>query len=258
MIGCTGYMQRIQLKNKVAISKMRVAGKALAEILENIAPYVTEGVTTHDIDFQIENNMRKQGLRPVCKGYGTYKHATCISVNDVVVHGVPSKDVILKSGDFVKIDVVGSFENYCADLTRYFFVGDVSDRVRRIAAVAQSSLDNAIALIKPGIRLSDISYKIQADVEHAGFGVVRCFSGHGIGRSIHEAPEVPNYGKPGEGPVLREGMTLAIEPMITEGSYEVVIMSDGWTAKTRDGGLAAHVEDTIVVTRDGVEVLTRL
>ncbi len=251
-------MQHIQLKNRLAIDKMRTAGKRLATILKEIEPLVVAGISTWELDAEIEGRMRALALKPVCKGYGSYRHATCISVNNVVVHGIPSKDTILKSGDFVKIDVVGSFENYCADMARPFFVGAVDERVQRLATVAQSALNKAIALIKPGIFLSDISACIQKEVEQAGFGVVRYFSGHGIGKSLHEAPDVPNYGEAGEGPVLREGMTLAIEPMITEGSYEIVIMPDGWTAKTKDGGLAAHVEDTIVVTRDGVEILTRL
>ena len=251
-------MQHIQLKNKLSIDKMRTAGKRLATILKEIEPLVVAGISTWELDAEIEGRMRAFALKPVCKGYGSYKHATCISVNNVVVHGIPSKDTILKSGDFVKIDVVGSFENYCADMARPFFVGAVDERVERLAIVAQNALNKAIALIKPGIFLSDISACIQKEVEQAGFGVVRYFSGHGIGKSLHEAPDIPNYGKAGEGPVLREGMTLAIEPMITEGSYEIVIMPDGWTAKTKDGGLAAHVEDTIVVTRDGVEILTRL
>lgn len=251
-------MQHIQLKNKAAIDKMRNAGKHLASILHEVENIVVAGKSTWEIDAFIEERMKTLGLRPVCKGYGTYKHATCISVNDVVVHGIPSKDTILKSGDFVKIDVVGSFENYCADMARYFFVGDVEERVRILAKVAQDALDSAIAIARPGVFLSDLSACIQEKVEKAGFGVVRDFSGHGIGKSIHEAPEIPNYGKPGCGPILREGMTLAIEPMITEKSYETVVMADGWTAKTRDGGLAAHVEDTVVITRDGVEILTRL
>jgi len=251
-------MQHIKLKNKHAINKMRIAGHHLAHILQNIEDMVKAGRTTLEIDNKIETLMRQVKLVPVCKGYGTYKHATCISVNEVIVHGVPSQEIVLKVGDFVKIDVVGSFENYCADLTRYFFVGQVDEKVRRLAAVAQSSLDKAIAIVKPGIHLSDISACIQQEVESAGFGIVRDFSGHGIGRTLHEAPEIPNFGKPGRGPVLLEGMTLAIEPMITEGSFEVEIMSDGWSAKTRDGSLAAHVEDTVVVTRDGVEILTRL
>lgn len=248
----------IQIKNKIAIEKMRNAGQLLASIMQTVKEKVVEGVTTLDLDTFIDGKMREEGLKAVCKGYAGYRHATCISVNDVIVHGIPSKEVILKSGDFVKIDVVGSYKDYCADMARYFFVGEPSPVALRMAAVAQDSLDKAIAAVKPGVRLSDISALIQQIVEKDGFGVVRDFAGHGIGKSIHEDPQVPNYGAPGRGPVLVEGMTFAIEPMITQGSYKTKIMPDGWTAKTVDGGLAAHVEDTIVVTKDGAEILTRL
>ncbi len=248
----------IIIKNKLAIDNMRHAGHILAVILEDMRPYVVAGVSTYDLDAMIEARMTAQGLQAPCKGYGTYKFATCISLNDGIVHGVPSKEIILKSGDFVKIDVVGAYKSYCADLTRYYFVGEVSATARRIAEVAQIALDSVITLIKPGIKLSDISSLVQQIVEKEGFGVVRDFAGHGIGQHFHEEPSIPNYGKPGKGPVVREGMAFAIEPMITEKSYEVRILPDGWTAKTIDGGLAAHVEDTIVVTKTGVEVLTRL
>lgn len=246
------------LKNKLAIEKMRIAGKRLAQVMLEIKEFVVEGASTYDLDAIFEAKMRKASLKPVCKGYGGYKHATCISLNDGVVHGVPSKEVILKSGDFVKIDVVGSYENYCADMTRPFFVGEVSPLAIRLADVAQRSLDAAIEKIAPQVFLSDVSAAVQQVVEQEGFGVVRQFFGHGIGRAIHEYPDVPNFGTPGQGPLLQQGMTLAIEPMITAGSYEVVILADGWTAKTKDGSLAAHVEDTIVVTHNGVEVLTRI
>jgi len=251
-------METIVIKNKVAIDKMRHAGRVLATILEEIRHLVAPGISTLELDALIEERMVKHELKPVCKGYGTYKFATCISLNDVVVHGVPSKEVVLKSGDFVKIDVVGAYKSYCADLARYYFVGEVPSSARRLALVAQQALDSAIALVKPGVRLSDISSTVQRIVEAEGFGVVRDFAGHGIGKHIHEAPTIPNYGQPGKGPVLREGMTLAIEPMITEKSFKVRIMPDGWTAKTIDGGLAAHVEDTVVVTQTGAEVLTRV
>lgn len=237
---------------------MRIAGKRLAQVMLEIKEFVVEGASTYDLDAIFEAKMRKASLKPVCKGYGGYKHATCISLNDGVVHGVPSKEVILKSGDFVKIDVVGSYENYCADMTRPFFVGEVSPLAIRLADVAQRSLDAAIEKIAPQVFLSDVSAAVQQVVEQEGFGVVRQFFGHGIGRAIHEYPDVPNFGTPGQGPLLQQGMTLAIEPMITAGSYEVVILADGWTAKTKDGSLAAHVEDTIVVTHNGVEVLTRI
>jgi methionyl aminopeptidase len=252
-------MRQIVIKNKAAIEKMRQAGQLLAQVMEEVRPLVVVGITTHDLDAAIEKKMVAVGLKPECKGYGTYKHATCISVNDVIVHGIPSKEVILKSEDFVKIDVVGSYRGYCADMTRSFFVGEqINPIALKMAQVAQSALDLAISKIAPGIALSNISACIQEEVEKAGFGVVRELSGHGIGKRIHEGPDVPNYGKPGLGPILQPGMTLAIEPMITQRSYEVRIMSDGWTVKTVDGGLAAHVEDTILVTCDGAEILTRL
>ncbi len=248
----------IVLKNKTAIEKMRTAGKKLAQIMLEIEEYVVPGANTFDLDAIIEEKMRKSGLKPECKGYAGYRHATCISLNDGVVHGIPSKEVILKSGDFVKIDVVGSYQKYCADMTRPYFVGEVSPLVVRLARVAQRSLDAAIAKIAPNVFLSDISATVQQEVEQEGFGVVRQFFGHGIGRSIHEYPDVPNFGTPGRGPLLQQGMTLAIEPMITAGSYEIYVLKDGWTAKTKDGSLAAHVEDTVVVTHDGFEVLTRI
>jgi methionyl aminopeptidase len=248
----------IIIKNKSAIDKMRVAGHALAEILEKIKQSIIPGVSTFELDQLIEKQMIAAGLKAVCKGYAGYKHATLISPNDVVVHGIPSKEIILKSGDFVKIDVVGSYKNYCADMARCYFVGERRPIAEKLAATAQRSLDAAIGIVAPGVRLSDISHRVQQEVEKDGFGVLRDFAGHGIGKTIHEEPTLPNYGQPGRGPVLQEGMTLAIEPMITEKSYKVRILDDGWTVKTVDGGLAAHVEDTVVVTKTGVEILTRL
>jgi methionyl aminopeptidase len=247
----------IAIKNKVAIEKMQQAGRLLALIMDEIKSLVVVGVSTLQIDNFIEKRMRELGLKPECKGYGGYKYATCISLNDVIVHGVPSEKVVLKSGDFVKIDVVGSYKGYCADMARYFFVGKVSETVHNIANVAQSALDKAIAKAVVGNRLSDISACIQKEVEKEGFSVIRSFAGHGIGKKMHEAPEIPNFGHPGCGPVLREGMALAIEPMIAQYDYTVSIMEDGWTAKMADGGLAAHVEDTVLVTKNGPQVLTR-
>ena len=251
-------MNAIIIKNKIAIEKMRMAGKLLAEVMQEIGVLVKEGISTYELDQIIEKKMVERGLKPECKGYAGYRHSSCISLNDVIVHGVPTKEIILKSEDFVKIDIVGSYKGYCADMARCFFVGNASPTAKKMADVAQQSLDKGISLIRSGVRLSDISASIQRDVEQAGFGVVRDFAGHGIGKNMHEAPDVPNFGKAGRGPILQEGMTLAIEPMITEKDYAVKIMADGWTAKTVDGGLAAHVEDTIVVVRDGAEILTRI
>ncbi|MBY0354064.1 type I methionyl aminopeptidase [Candidatus Babeliales bacterium] len=251
-------MDAIIIKNKVAIEKMRSAGKLLAQVMQETEPFVKEGISTHELDQIIEKKMRERELKPECKGYAGYRHSSCISLNDVIVHGVPKKEIILKSGDFVKIDIVGSYKGYCADMARCFFVGEASPVAQKMAEVAQRALDKGISLVRPGIRLSDISACVQREVEQAGFGVVRDFAGHGIGKNIHEAPDVPNFGKSGQGPILQEGMTLAIEPMITEKDYAVKIMADGWTAKTVDGGLAAHIEDTVVVVRDGAEILTRI
>lgn len=248
----------IKIKDKQAIAKMREAGKLLAGVFANLDSYIKEGISTLELDAVIESEMLKVGLKAVCKGFGGYKHASCISVNDVVVHGVPSSKIVLKKGDLVKVDVVGSFNGYCADMARCFFVGEPTVAAKRIAATARYALDKAIEIIKPGIHLSDISALIQKEVEKEGFGVVRNFAGHGIGKSLHEEPEIPNFGKKGNGPLLRSGMTLAIEPMITEFGYEVKIDSDGWTARTADGGLAGHVEDTILVTEKNAEILTKI
>ncbi|MBD3272902.1 type I methionyl aminopeptidase [Candidatus Dependentiae bacterium] len=247
----------IIIKNKKAINNMKKAGQLLSQIFNQASCLIKEGVNTLQIDTFFENKILEFGLKPECKGYAGYKHATCISLNDVVVHGVPSNKIILKTGDFVKIDVVASYKGYCADMARYFFVGNVDPIVKKIAETAKRSLNKAISLAVPGNRLSDISSEIQKEVEKEGFNVVRCFAGHGIGRSMHEEPEIPNYGKPGLGPILRSGMTLAIEPMITQGRYDVKIMNDGWTAKTVDGGYAAHIEDTVLITDSGPQILTR-
>lgn len=248
----------IIIKNKTAIQKMRTAGKFLAQIMKDVESSIVYGKSTLEIDSFIEKQMLKIGLKPVCKGYAGYKFATCISLNDVIIHGIPSKDVILKTGDLVKIDVVGSFDGYCADITRYFFVEPVKELAKKISLVAQIALDKAIDKAVAGNRIADLSACIQKEVESNSFNVVRKFVGHGIGKSIHEDPNVPNFVNGERDVILREGMTLAIEPMITQGSFEVKIMEDGWTAKTLDGGLAAHVEDTILITNDGPEVLTRL
>ncbi|MFH1831332.1 MAG: type I methionyl aminopeptidase [bacterium] len=252
-------MSKIIVKNKMAIERMRIAGELLARVMEEIAEHVVIGCSTYEIDRLFEQKMLERGLKPECKGYAGYKYATCISLNDVVVHGIPSKEVILKSGDFVTIDVVGSYKKYCVDMARCFFVGKVDPVAKKMAAVAQQALDVAIDRIKPGCRLFDISVAIQQTVENEGFSVVRSFAGHGIGRNMHEEPEIPNFRTQSKiDVILQEGMTLAIEPMIAQGSYDVQVMADGWTAKTVDGGFAAHVEDTVLVTKDGAEIFTRI
>lgn len=247
----------IYIKDKKSIEKMRTAGKLLAKIMIDVKSLVKPGISTLEIDSFIENSIHAAGLKPSCKGYRGYKHATCISLNDVVVHGVPSSDIILKDGDLVKIDVVASYKNYCVDMARSYFVGDVSSVVKRIIDTVNMALKKGIDNAVEGNYISDISRAIEDEVVSSGFGIVRSFAGHGVGKLLHEDPEIPNFTN-GQGPKIVLGMTLAIEPMITEHGYEIFIDSDGWTARTSDGGIAGHAEDTVLVTSNGPEVLTRM
>ena len=247
------------IKNKQALDTMRIAGKLLAEIFENVGSVIQEGRSTASIDAWIESELVKRQLVSQSKGYHGYKHVSCISVNDVVVHGVPSDQVILKQGDLVKVDVCAAWNLYCADMARGFIVGSVRDEKKEhLMMIAQQALDKGIAQAVAGNRLFDISAAIQKHVELYNYGIVKDFAGHGIGKRMHEEPDVPNFGVAGTGMRLVAGMTFAIEPMITQGSYQVYIDQDGWTVKTKDGSLAAHVEDTVVVGEHGPEILTRL
>lgn len=246
----------IHIKNKLSIEKMAQAGSLLSDILVGVEALIKPGVSTAEMDAWIESQLREKGLVSSVKGYMGYRHVSCISVNDVVVHGVPQADCIVQTGDLVKIDVCASWNGYCADMARSFFVGQPSEQAKKLVDVAYQALKKGIDQARVGNRLSDISAAIQEEVEKHGFGVVRDFAGHGIGKNMHEAPEIVNYGKPGRGPVLCEGMTFAIEPMITAGKYHVYVANDGWTVKTVDRSLAAHVEDTIVITSAGPVILT--
>jgi methionyl aminopeptidase len=247
----------ITIKNKSSIAKMETAGRLLSTIFAGLPTLMRPGITTLEIDTWIEQQQRLSGLVSKMKGYKGYKHVSCISVNDVIVHGVPTNTKVLHEGDLVKVDVCASWNSYCADMARVFVVGSIDAEKQRLVDVAYRALDKGISKAHAGNRLTDISAAIQQEIEAAGFGVVRDFAGHGIGKQMHEDPEILNYGKPGRGPLLRVGMAFALEPMITVGSYDVVIMPDGWTAKTADGGCAVHVEDTIVITESGPKILTR-
>ena len=251
----------IAIKNKASIKKMETAGGLLAAILEDISELIKPGVSTLQLDQWIELELKKKGLLSRTKGYMGYQHSCCISVNDEVVHGVPHKDKLLQEGDLVKVDVCASWKGYCADMARCFLVGKAvnnADQIKKMVDVANKALRIGVEQAVVGNRLSDISFAIQQEVEKAGFGVVRDFSGHGIGKQMHEDPEILNYGKAGCGPVLRAGMTFAIEPMITAGDYHVYVDDeDGWTVRTVDKSLAVHVEDTIVITDKGPVYLTR-
>lgn len=248
----------ITIKNKRALETIKGAGQRIAQILRDVAAVLKPGITTLEVDEWIANQLKRHDLTSCAKGYRGYKHVSCVSLNDVIVHGVPSESVILKEGDLVKVDLCASWQGYCADSARCFFIGVGSVEGQQLVKVAEQSLDKAIEKAVVGGRLSDISAAVQNEVEKHGFGVVRDFCGHGIGKKMHEEPEILNYGKPGRGPVLRAGMVFAIEPMITQGGYHIKIARDGWTAHTADGSLAAHVEDTVIITESGPQVVTRL
>lgn len=247
----------ITIKNKIAFEKMTAAGQKLAQLFHELEQVVVAGRSTLDVEAYIDRYLYAQGMVSQSKGYRGYKHVSCISINDEVVHGIPTDRIIIDK-DLVKVDVCAAYKGYCADMARCFFIGAPEPRARMLVDVAYSALNDGIEKMYPGARLSDISAAIQKRVESAGFGVVRSFAGHGIGKRMHEEPEVLNYGQPGKGPLLRHGMSFALEPMITMGSYEVYVDRDGWTAKTADGSLAAHVEDTVLVTDNGPCIITRL
>ncbi len=247
----------VTIKNKLSLQKMETAGKLLVEIFDEVALLIKPDVTAFAIDHAIEKLILKKGLVSRTKGYMGYKHASCISINDEVVHGVPSDQKLLKDGDLVKIDVCASWSGYCADMARSFYVGSMPESVKQFVSNAQRALNKGIEQALVGNTLGDISAAIQHEVEKEGFGIVRDFAGHGIGKNMHEEPEILNYGTAGKGIVLRSGMTFALEPMTTMGKHDVFVDRDGWTVKTADRSLAAHVEDTIVVTESGPKILTR-
>lgn len=248
------------IKSKDAILKMKTAGKLLAQMFEIIQEVIQPGITTLMIDQWIATYLKKHQLVSQTKGYMGYQHVCCISVNQVVVHGVPSNHIILQKGDLIKVDVCAAWKGYCADMARAYIVGDIEIplEIQRFMQTGRQALQAGIDQAIVGNRLFDISCAIQQVIEQQGYGVVRDFAGHGIGKKMHEEPDVPNFGTKGTGMILRAGMTFAIEPMLTMGSYNVDIMEDGWTVQTIDQSLAMHVEDTILITQNGPEILTRL
>lgn len=247
----------ITIKNKRALEAIQGAGERIARILHDVKAILVPGVTTLAIDEWVAVQLKSYDLVSQTKGFRTYKHYSCVSINDEIVHGVPRADRVLKNGDLVTVDVCASWNGYCADSARSFVIGDVPGEAQKLIAVAQSALEKAIQQAQVGGRLSDISFAVQQEVEKNGFGIVREFCGHGIGKKMHEDPEIVNYGQPGRGPFLRAGMVFALEPMITYAGYAVKIDADGWTARTADGSLAAHVEDTVIITDAGPRVVTR-
>ncbi len=246
----------IIIKAKHELDLMREAGKVNAYILNELQNLIKPGISTLEIDRFVERTVKKHGMIASEKGYCGYPASICVSINDEVVHGIPSKKRILRDGDIVSCDLVVEYQSYMADAARTYPVGNISPEAAHLIKTAEKAFWNGIAYAKEGYRLSDISHAIQETVESEGFGVIRDFVGHGIGNEMHEDPQIPNVGKPGKGPRLQRGMTLAIEPMITQGSWEVDILEDDWTAVTIDGGLAAHYENTVIITDGEPELLT--
>ena len=235
---------------------MKAPNQLVAEILGKLAAMVAPGVTTMDLDVVAERWARDAGAEPAFKGYRGFPGTLCVSMNDEVVHGIPSSARVLKSGDIVSIDMGVKLGGFYGDSAVTVPVGEVPATTLALLQVTNESLMKAIAQVRVGGKLSDIGHAVQDWVESHGFSVVREFVGHGIGEALHEEPQIPNYGKPGRGPTLAEGMVLAIEPMVAMGRPDTKVLKDGWTAVTRDGSLAAHFEHTVAVTKDGPLVLT--
>jgi methionyl aminopeptidase len=256
------YGERIPVKTRREVDAMRTAGRHVAEVLLELREHVRPGVTTAELDQIAEKAIGERGVESSFKGYDPhglppYPAVLCVSVNEQIVHGIPGPRE-LRPGDIVSLDFGVSWNGFHGDSAVTVPVGEVDDEKQRLVAVSQQSLDDAMEVMTPGHRLSDIGNRVQTVVEGAGFSVVRDFAGHGIGHAMHEAPWIPNYGAPGRGPRLLPGMVFAIEPMVTAGSPQVRVLDDEWTAVTADGSMAAHFEHTILITDNGPEVLTRI
>ncbi|WP_027399942.1 type I methionyl aminopeptidase [Anaerovorax odorimutans] len=246
----------IIIKSQQEIEIMREAGKVTGYILAELENYIKPGISTKDIDDFIENIILKYNMIPSFKGYNGFPASACVSVNEELVHGIPSKKRKLKEGDIVSVDTGATYKGYVSDAARTYAVGAISEEAQHLITATKDSFFEGLKFCKVGYRLSDISSAIQSKVESEGLSVVRDFVGHGIGRNMHEDPQIPNYGKPGKGPRLVPGMVFAIEPMVNQGSYEVEVTLDNWTVVTLDGKLSAHYENSVVITDGEPMMLT--
>lgn len=247
----------IIIKSQDEIEKIARACKIVAEVLRDLIYLVEPGITTKDIEIFVDKILAEKNTIAAFRGYRNYPSSVCTSVNDQVVHGIPS-NLRLREGDILSIDLGVYLEGFYGDGAITLPVGKISPSAERLLRVTEDALYIGIEKARPGNRVSDISSAIQRYVESHGYSVVKSFVGHGIGRSLHEEPQVPNYGSPGQGPRLREGMTLAIEPMVNEGTYDIKILDDGWTAVTADRKLSAHYEHTVAITENGARILTKI
>jgi len=258
LVAKTRGPSKIRLKAPWEIDLLRKANAIVAEVLQKLKEIIEPGVSAWDLNLIAEEIVRKRGAQPAFKGYRGYPFSLCVSVNEEVVHGLPLKEKVLKEGDIVSLDFGAIYEGYIGDAAITVGVGEVSEEAKRLMQVTEEALYKAIDKARVGYRVQDISVTIQKHAEKHGYNVIRDFVGHGVGQMLHEPPEVPNYGRPGKGPKLLAGMVLAIEPMVVTGSYEVEVLADGWTAVTKDRGLAAHYEHSVVITARGPEILSRI
>lgn len=248
----------IQLKNKSQIAIMREAGRITGEALALAREAVKPGVSTKEIDTLIRHHIERSGAKPSFLGYGGFPASACISINEQVIHGIPSSKVILKEGDIVKIDVGAFYQGYHGDSARTFAVGRISEDAARLIDITEKCFWAGVEKIRPDARIGDIGHAIESLATSKGYGVVRRYVGHGVGQNLHESPDVPNYGTAGRGARVYPGMTVAVEPMICIGSGEVKELSDGWTVVTADNTLSAHYEHTVALTENGLEILTQV
>ena len=245
------------VKSQAEIRKIGAACRIVAEILAGLKAHMAVGMTTADIESFVDEEIRKRGAIAAFRGYRGYPSSVCVSVNDQVIHGIPSRSTKLKNGDIVGVDLGTILDGFYGDAAITIAVGDIQAEAARLMEVTEKALSLGIEKAVAGNRIGDISSAIQEHVEANGFSVVRAFVGHGIGRSLHEDPQIPNFGRRGQGLRLKEGMTLAIEPMVNAGGHDVRILDDGWTALTSDGSLSAHFEHTIAVTKHAPKILTK-
>ena len=248
----------IKLKNTEQLATMKEACVITGEALYAAGERIREGITTKELDTFIREFIERHGARPTFLGYGGFPGSACISVNEQVIHGIPSDKVILKEGDIVKIDVGAYYKGFTGDSACTFPVGRISEEARKLIEVTKESFYRGIANAVPGNRIGDIGFGIQQHVMENGFSVVRQYVGHGVGRELHEEPEVPNYGTPGRGIRLCSGMTIAVEPMVNVGTHNVKVLDDKWTVVTADGKLSAHYEHTVAITDDGPVLMTKV
>ena len=246
----------IIIKSKREIDLMREPCKVTGEILRDLSDFIKPGISTQDINAYVEERIAHYNMKPTFKGYSGFPAGACVSVNEEVIHGIPSKDRIIKEGDIVSVDTGATYKGYNSDAARTYPVGEISKEYAKLIDVTEKSFFEGIKYAMVGYRIHDVGHAVQSYAEQNGMGVVRDFTGHGTGSKLHEDPQIPNYGRPGTGARIQEGMTLAVEPMLSLGTYEVRVLSNDWTVVTTDGSASAHYENTILITDGEPEILT--